>query len=422
MHGRAGLVAVLEGARTQGAKGAEVLLVERDQLSQTGVRVRPNTRREAVWSVRVYREGGAAGSGVGSSGAEALQAALTDAAPRPPDPLAGPVERMSVRAGALGIDDRRYGLIGDDDRLEVLQLTERAMDRTRAELRELRYTEERARRCWMSSRGVEAEEHATFFSLSAVAVLGDLSVPHRIASRHFSDVASLPFGAELRRRVDALAIPVNRPSVVLPLVLEPRVAAEMIRSLAPCFSADCVSTTFLARWLGKALADPILHVTDDAGLFGGCHSRAFDDRGVPPIAVALLKEGVVNGLYHDPETARAHGLRPTGHVTGGGLHPSNLVVRPGSRTRNVILGELGPYLALDRFPPLDRATGRWTGVVPVMVCEKHDRRGSFRAEVDWSVREVLTAVRELAADQERNAEVDASTAVLEIGVGREAGA
>ena len=416
MDGRAELVTILDSARARGAKAAEVLRVEQHQFSQTGARSRPVTRVRATYAVRVYREGGATGVGVAPSASAALEAAVADSVERPPDAHAGPVERMNVRSGALGIDDRRYGAIEEGDRIEVLQLTERAMDRTRAELRELLYQEERVRRCWMSTRGVECEEHATAFSLSALAVLGDVSVPHRIASRHFSDVASLPFGAELRRRVDALAVPMGRPPGALPVVLEPRVAAEMVRSLAPAFAARGVEATFLGAWLGKALADPILHVTDDAGLFGGCHTRAFDDRGVPPIAVALLKEGVVNGLYHDPETARAHGLRPTGHVTDGALRPSNLVVRPGSRTRNVILGELGLYLALDRFPPLNVATGRWTGVVPVMVCEKHDRKGSFRAEVDWSVREVLTAVRELAADQERNAEVDASTAVLEIGV------
>jgi predicted Zn-dependent protease len=414
LEGRAELVAVLEGARLGGARAAEVLRVERQILEQSGSRSRPTTRAELAWVVRVYRDGGATGEGRAADPRAALGAALAEAATRPPDPNAGPVERMTVRAGGLGIDDRRYGAIEDADRSEVLQLTERAMDRTRADLRELRYRQDRTRRTWMSSRGVESEETATAFALSAIAVLGDLAVPHRIASRHFSDVASLPFGAELRKRVEALASPAARPSAALPVLLEPRVLAEVVRAFAPAFAASDVEATFLGTWLGRPLADPLLHVTDDAGLFGGLATRAFDDRGVPPIAIALLKEGVVNGLYHDPETARRHGLRPTGHVSDGALRPSNLVVRPGSRTRNVIVGELGTYLAIDRMPPLDLAAGRWRGLVPVYVCEKHDRRGCFRVEVDWPVRTLLTSLRELAADQERNGEVDAPTAVLEL--------
>ena len=235
-----------------------------------------------------------------------------------------------------------------------------------------------------------------------------------IASRHFSDVASLPFGPELRRRLEPLVRPASPPPPGLPVVLEPRVVAELARALAPAFSARAVgSGGFLGAWLGKRLAAPILHLTDDAGLFGGLHTRGFDDRGVPPIAVALLREGVVQGLYHDPESARTHALRPTGHVTDGELRPSNLIVRPGARTRNVILTDLRNYLALDRLPPADLATGLLEGVVPAVVVENGERVGSVRLPVRASFHGLLMGIREVASDQERACEVDAPTAVFE---------
>jgi len=189
--------------------------------------------------------------------------------------------------------------------------------------------------------------------------------------------------------------------------------ADLVRSFATACSATAVrGGGFLAGFLGRRLANPVLHITDDAGLFGGLYTRAFDDRGVPPIAVTLLKEGVVHGLYHDPETARAEGLRPTGHVTGGALTPTNLIVRPGSRTRNVILGELVTYLLLDRLPPIDTTTGRLDGEVPVVVVERGERVGSARVRMQISIAALFAAIQEIAADQERACEVDASTTIF----------
>jgi predicted Zn-dependent protease len=366
----------------------------------------------------VYREAGQTGVGTGTAAAEAVDRALTAANLAPPDPLAGPVEKMPIRTGGLGIDDRRHTTIAEEDRVEVLQLAEKSFERTSIQLKDLLYRQERTIRSWVSSRGVEAEEASTTYALSASALSttgasGETSASNRIASRHFSDVASLPFGTELRRRVEPLLRRESAPPKALPLVLDPRVMADLARALAPAFTASAVEDgSIVARYLGKRLASEILHLTDDAGLSGGLHTRGFDERGVPPIAVTLLKEGVVTGLYHDPESARARGLRPTGHVSGGQLRPSNLVVRPGARTRNVILTEIGPHLVLDRLPPLDLRTGRWTGRVPIVVADRHDRKGAFFVDLDIGVAELCGAIVEVAGDQERSGEVDAPSGVL----------
>jgi predicted Zn-dependent protease len=417
MEDRARLVSVFERARAGGARAAEVLRVERSVLDQTASRARPVATEDVAWTVRVYLEGGRTGTGEGPKEEVALSRALERAAAAPEDPLAGPAERMPVRTGGLGIDDHRHAGIGEEDRVEILVSIERAFQQGGVRARSLRYRQVRDRRAWMSTRGVEASESATTYEVSADATLGDVEASARIASRHFSDVASLPFGPELRRRLEGLARRAAWPAQPVPLVLEPRVMADLARSLAPAFAADVVSGGgFLANWLGKRLASPTLHITDDAGMFGGLHTRAFDDRGVPPIAVTLLKEGVVHGLYHDPETARAAGLRPTGHRTAGALRPSNLVVRPGARTRNVIVAELKDFLVLDHLPPIDLASGRMRGVVPLVVVTGGERSGAVKGAFDIAIPELLGAIQELAADQERSCEVDTPTAVFRPGI------
>lgn len=416
MDDRARLVALLEQARDGGAKAAEVLRVRRVSLEQTGSRQAPVNREEIAWTARVWREGGRGGVATAPTPGDAVTRALATATDAPPDPVAGPADRMAIRTGALGIDDHRHPNIAEEDRVEILQYAEKGLSQGGARARALKYRHWREERAWMSTRGVEASEGATVYELSATVTAGDVEVRHRIASRHFSDVASLPFGPELKRRLEPLLRPLPAPPPRLPVVLEPRVMADLVRALAPAFAAPAVPGGFLARHAGKRLTAPILHLTDDAGLFGGLHTRAFDDRGVPPIAVTLLKEGVVHGLYHDPESARALGLRPTGHVTDGRLAPSNLIVRPGSRTRNVILGELGSYLLLDRIPAADLVAGTLKGAVPVVLVEKGERVGATTVHLDTTFGAFLSALKEVAADQERSCDVDAATAVFDPGV------
>jgi hypothetical protein len=78
----------------------------------------------------------------------------------------------------------------------------------------------------------------------------------------------------------------------------------------------------------------------------------------------------------------------------------------------VILGELGTYLLLDRLPPFDATTGLLNGEVPVVVVERGERVGSARVSMKISVPALFSAIQEIAADQERSCEVDASTTIF----------
>ena len=410
---RAEMLPVLDACRVRGARACEVLLQRFAHLVLTGSRARPTRTDEDRWTLRVWLEGGRAGIAVAATPRGLVDAAMGAAALAPLSPYAGPADRLLPLSGSLSIDDRRHGTIEENDRTELLSMAERTLTQTGVGLRRLRYMEVRERRSWMSSRDQELSVASTTYSLDAQAGIDGVELKHCIASRHFSDVASLPFGTELRRRLEGLRTPVALPVEPLPVVLDPRAAADFLRRLAPAFTATAVrGGNFLASRLGRPLANPVLHMTDDAGLTSGLYSRNFDDRGVPPIPVTLLKEGVPTSLYHDPESAREFGLRPTGHVCEAGVRPSNLIVRPGARTRNVILAELKDYLMIDEMPFLDLVTGAVAGPVRVGVVRAGQREGAAHVNLATTVPDLLTRVVEVASDQERNGEVDSPTLVL----------
>lgn len=419
MQDRPQLLAALDALRKGGALAAEVLLVTTDWLEQAGSHAAPVHGRITTWTVRAWRAGGARGVGRASTAAKAIQDALLAAAAAPPEANAGPVDRQDARAAGLGTNDRRYPAIEHADRVELLDLAERAFVKTKEDIRlaSLNYRQERTVRSQASTRGTECTETATRFLLEGAVETGPgRGFTQLLASRHFSDVASLPFGTDLRRRAEPRGRVLPGEPPARPLLIEPRCMAELARALAPAFAADhggFITRALSGRTTPLRIAPPLLHVTDDAGLHSGLWTVAFDDRGVTPVPLTLLREGVVSARYHSPESARATRAGPTGHVRDGALHPSNLVIRPGARTRNMIHAELGDLLLLDCPPPLDLDSGRMKGPARVVSVVGGDPIGCYDVDFDIAIVDFLAGMVELAADQERHVGVDTSTAVVD---------
>ncbi len=410
MQDRARITALLARARDGGARAAEALRVETQLLEQVSARRPAVSRVELRWTVRVWGEGGRAGTGAAEDPDAALAQAFVAMKAAAPSAVAGPADRYAIRAGGNGIDDPRFPGVTDADRADILVSAERAMQAAPVRRRGVRLRQGRSRRAWMSTRGVEAEEHGTCFEIFAEADLGDVELDQRLASRHFADVASLPFGPELRRRLDLHARPGPLPAAPLPWVLEPRAVGGLLMSLGEAFVGD--GRTFVDDLPDGRLAPSIVHVTDDPARFAGLHTCAFDDRGVPPIAVTLVREGLAHGRYHAPEDARDAGLRPTGHFRDGCLRPANPALRPGSRTRNMILAELGEHVSIERLPAVDRRTGLVSGVALGVLVRGGERVSGVRVPLSEHVTTLLARATEVAGDQERVNAADASSLVL----------
>ncbi|MCA9573176.1 MAG: hypothetical protein KC656_35315, partial [Myxococcales bacterium] len=161
-----------------------------------------------------------------------------------------------------------------------------------------------------------------------------------------------------------------------------------------------------------------LHVVDDGALAGGLRSRSFDDRGVPPVPLTLIREGCVGGRFLDPERARQLGTRPTGHCTGDGLMAGNLVMREGTRSINALLTELGgPSLQIDDLydlSGLDLDTGALDVVVDGVVMDANIPVGAMqRVRLTGDLGALFAGIAEVCNNTDRIGHVDAASLIAD---------
>ena len=79
----------------------------------------------------------------------------------------------------------------------------------------------------------------------------------------------------------------------------------------------------------------------------------FDAEGTPKRRVELVRDGVTTSLIHDRRTAKALGAESTGNAVAGagpfGALPENLVLRPGSSSRDEMIAAVERGLLVTDF-------------------------------------------------------------------------
>ncbi len=420
---------LVQMAREQGAREAEVLLTRVvSRTASEGDRALEETTTTDA-HIRVYDSKGsmsmARGRVAESTGADtilrravrALGKALPEGHELPP--------RLDIPTRGLSILDRRQSRLIEEDRLDVLRLNRDQCREAPASVRvgPLSYSEEFRERVFVSSGGVDVVEESSSYCLSGVAWRAespDQRVRAEVRSRTFADVASRPLGHELCARTGRLGTRASMPGSRTAVVVEPRAVAAILEAIVPSFRAERVDTkrSFLAGRVGTRIGSEKLHVVDDGRLGGALETRSFDDRGVSPVAMTLIREGIADAMYEGPQRAARHGRRPTGHERADGtLWPGNLIIRPGSRSRNMLFPALGSFVAIDAVLDTSGISERSGAIkVPVRLSrwEGPTWQGTIgEAVLDTTVFELFGGIRNLTSDQGRYGRVDACTWITE---------
>ncbi len=134
-------------------------------------------------------------------------------------------------------------------------------------------------------------------------------------------------------------------------VFSPEAFLDLIGAFSSLFNARAVldGVSLSSREsLGHPLAVPFLNLHDNGLHPGNIGASAFDGEGTPTQRLALLEGGVLKHFLHSEATARAFGVRPTGHAGMGAkvsVGPDYFEIGPAGSAADGLAGQLG----LDRF-------------------------------------------------------------------------
>ncbi|MCP4804232.1 MAG: hypothetical protein GY913_23520 [Proteobacteria bacterium] len=416
------LFRILDETHSAGAAGAEILFEQttRARVEATGAeppRLKQSSKDRL--RVRLYVEGGGHADLITDSPEKArarIGATLAKAAKAKANPLAGPADVYPISVRGLGLDDPRHSRLTDEDRLHVVRAGAEACTSSNTRFVKGAYEDVRLLQSFLSSRGAEAAVSSTTYTVDLTVASSAHELDFHTVGRAFANVGALPYGAGLVKRLDVLrGKKVSLPTAETAIILPPRVLAWFLARIAPAFCADRVAAkkSFVSKV--ERVGSYRVHMTDDATLHGGPLTVAHDQRGVAPMPVPLLREGLPAGHLHSPETARAvEDARPTGHVRDGKLRPSNLVVRKGNRSRTQMLGEVPWSVFFDHVHgEIDLATGDFEVRGPGQLLKSGKPAGVLASSVlSGNVCDLLNGVVEIASDQQRIGHVDCATALI----------
>ncbi len=426
---RSAAVQLVDRARQAGARHAEVFALRTHALRADHARGVVERQTDFRFTVRVWQGSGAFGVATGhgfdpdaATRQQVVEQAMANADRSQGE--AGPPPRLDIPERGLDIRDRRLPQLDDDLRRGVLRgAVDGAMqaDRRVTEA-DFRYEELQATRCYASTNELAAEEHGTRFALigSVQADNHPIRVRGQLVSRNFAEVASRPLGHQLGTRLVATLTPADLPSAPTSVVFDQRAVAALLPRIVPAFSAERIARgeSYLKGRVGGRIASRELHVIDDARRPGGMASRGFDERGVSPVAINLIKEGRAAGLYQGPGAAEGVDARPSGHErSDGSLWPGNLIVRPGSRSRNMVYPELGTFVFVDEITDsggVDPNTGMIDVGALVFVADASGTHGCAGIQrLRCSADALLSGIQRVCNDQQRHGIVDTATWVVD---------
>ena len=226
----------------------------------------------------------------------------------------------------------------------------------------------------LTSAGFAGSYARTSHSVSAVALAGEGTGMERdydfSSATHLAgleDAAGL--GHAAGERAVARLNPTRPRTARLPVVFDPRVASSLLGHLAAAINGAAIvrGTSFLKDRLGQAVFAPGIQVHDDPRRLRGLRSRLFDGEGVPTVARAIIRDGVLTTWLLDSRSARQLGMASTGHAARGtsgppSPSPTNLYMAAGPLPPAELIADIreGLYVSELMGPGVNGITGDYS--------------------------------------------------------------
>ncbi|MBQ4263996.1 MAG: TldD/PmbA family protein [Clostridia bacterium] len=134
-----------------------------------------------------------------------------------------------------------------------------------------------------------------------------------------------------------------------PVIIRNNAMADLLSTFSGVFSADNAQKgmSLLSGKEGQAVASEAVTLTDDPLMPWGLGSCPFDREGAATLTKNVIENGVLTTLLHNRKTARKAGVKTTGNAAGSGrVAPSNMYIKPGEQTLDMLLAAMGSGLLI----------------------------------------------------------------------------
>jgi len=265
----------------------------------------------------------------------------------------------------------------------------------------------------INSEGVDVEYDKTGagFSICLAVYEGEVgSEGFRSRSTvYWDDLKLLENIAEVSELTSKTLRPEKIEPGVYTVVLAPDAAYSILSLIGFAVNADNVRKK-RSPWtgrIGQRVASEKLTVIDDALLPRGRETAPCDGEGYPMRRKTVIEKGVLKTYLYDYYTARLMGTESTGNASSERPPPSisttNVIVEPGSRTPEELIGEVERGVYIPRLPPLlaNPVTGDFSAELRQAFTIEG---GELGKPVRWgmlagSVYHMLERITEVASDQ-----------------------
>jgi PmbA protein len=204
----------------------------------------------------------------------------------------------------------------------------------------------------MTSNGFSGSYASSNYGISACVLAGEGTGMERDYSytqkRFFQDLPNpQDIGKEAGEKTVARLNPKRAPTKAVPIILDPRVAAGMLQLFASAANGSAIArkTSFIHEKMGQPIFNDKITIIDDPFIKRGLRSKVFDAEGLSPQKRTMVDQGVLQSWFLDLSSAKQLGLSSTGHASrGSGSLPSpsanNLFILPGELSPEAMIGEI----------------------------------------------------------------------------------
>jgi PmbA protein len=222
-----------------------------------------------------------------------------------------------------------------------------------------------------SSLGVLASDRSTACYLSAIAVAGEgteSKVAHGYTvGRGPSELSPARAANDAVERAVRMLGATKPRSAHVPVVLEPRVSAQILSLLGSVLSGERVlkGISLFSDRLGETVAAAALTLMDDPTEPAAWGAAVFDDEGLACRRNIMIEAGVLRRFLYDTTSARRAGTGSTasavraGYKSAPGVGARAVHLQPGQLSPNEVLAQVGDGLLVQSV------TGMHSGVNPV---------------------------------------------------------